>query len=250
MRKKIGRAILDLVLIAGLVAACTAGAASVGAEETWAGEEYDSDWDEDEYEFEEDEDEGSAEGVPGGVHLGPSTEELSETTGRDIDAIISRLRDLPDDYEGLRDAGVIIGGSDGVANFGKWAAFVQSAAAGNPASVDVATFTSEGQAVIDHVDFNGSNFVCVRDNSRDRYYLGSAYIVRTYKYVIGFAESGRTVLIAPQDAGGSTGDSVDAEASWQAAALAAVPYESLAALEDGIDEDATGETTPVICSIK
>ena len=199
------------------------------------------DWDtyEDDFEDWEEEEGWYGEEVP--VQLGPSNEDLSGSTGRDIDLIESHLRELPDSEDELAEAGVVIARSSGVRNMSRWLTFAKTVASGEAASVDVASFTTEGDAVIHHIDYDGGSFVCVRDNTRDHYYLGSAYIVRTYSYLLGFNENGRSVLLADYEDGYAS-----EEDSWQAAALASDAYESLSGVYSAISNDYEGESVPVV----
>jgi len=201
----------------------------------------DDDWDtyEDDFEDWEEEEGWYGEEVP--VQLGPSNEDLSSSTGRDIDLIESHLRELPDSEDELAEAGVVIARSSGVRNMSRWLTFAKTVASGEAASVDVASFTTEGDAVIHHIDYDGGSFVCVRDNTRDHYYLGSAYIVRTYSYLLGFNENGRSVLLTDYEDG-----SASEEDSWQAAVLASDAYESLSGVYSAISNDYEGESVPVV----
>jgi len=169
-----------------------------------------------------------------------SDEELTADTGRDISAIKEHLESLGDDADSLAAAGVfvVLGGEK--MNSGSWDSFAESVRNGEPASIDAA-YDSSGAYVIDHIDYDGNNIVCVRDNTRDHHYLGAAYVVRTYRYILGFGNDGEAIVIDGLDPSGSEGGG-----SWAAAALSASRIGSMSGIYSAIEEDYEGNAPEVL----
>lgn len=205
-----------------------------------------ADWDEEYYNWEDEEeyyeddwDDGDDDGS---YSQGSSWAALTESTGRDIEGIIAKLSSLPDGRDSLAGSGVVTSG-ESISNFGTFSDFASRVANGESAHVITATFNSDGGATLDYLDYNGYDFLCVTDNTRNRRFLGSSYVVRTYSYVIGFNGEGRAVLLS---ASGEGSGSITDEGSWNAAAAASSAFDSLAGIYDEIENDYTGEWVPVI----
>ena len=212
-------------------------------DEEW-NDNLDGEWDDglDDWTDEDGEWDGEASaGTDSGVHLGPSSDELSEKTGRDISGIEASLGSLPGSYDGLAEAGVVIAGEDGLVNAGRFESFISSVLEGAGATVRIASFTDEGAAVISYVDYDGYNFVCVRDNTRDHYYLGSAYVVRSYSYLLGFSGGENCAVL-----GSGMEENYLPAGEWGGAALANSAYGSISEVRDAVYEEADSERIPAI----
>ncbi len=212
-------------------------------EEAWGSEWDDEDWDDglDGW-TEEDGDytgDGTSEDFSGGGETDGVSPGSSDETGDGLDEVKSHLGSLPDDRESLAEAGVVTASGGGLSDSDRWRSFLESVRSGASASVDVASFNSQGEAVIDHIDFDGYRFTDVRDNTRNHHYLGSAYIVRHYSYLAGFDGSGSCALF------GSGEEEGDAD-GWEAAALVTKRYDSLGGVYEAIENDYEGISPPTV----
>ena len=199
--------------------------------ETYGGEE---EWEEDDEDIED------SPGFPEGFTFHPS-EEPASVGGRDIDAIKAELSAMGGTLDELAEAGAVTVGDD-ISNFDVWVSFVTAVREKTPAKVTVASRTKQGDVAVDRIDYNGSDFVCVHDSTRDHHYLGSSYIVRTYRYLTGFGSGGR-ILLGPD---GNDGTADDTRENWLSAALTTVPYTSMDGIEEAVEEDDEGETVPTV----
>ena len=147
----------------------------------------------------------------------------AEVRGGDFDKTVEYLSSLPGSADELAEEGIYVITADGEKrNADVWSGFVSSVSSGTSADVDIAVISEEGYAVIDHIEYDGSSFTDVRDNSRDHSYLGSAYVIRNYSCLLDFGSG------------------------WECAVLSSEKYESLAEVKSAIEEDAGPEETPVI----
>ena len=108
-----------------------------------------------------------------------------ELLPRDLSTIKEYLSTFPDDSDRmtLTDAyvnvhGTIVSGQD------KWDSFYKNVQSGKPAEIVTVQYTTEGDAILNYLNFDGNDFYLVEDDSRDGFAgQGEHYREHTYRYL-------------------------------------------------------------------
>lgn len=103
---------------------------------------------------------------------------------RNKDAIIEELAKITNDFEAIQetDSYVVVHGRR-QSGWEYFESFYQSVQAGEAAAVKVIQFTAEGDAIISNLQYDGTDFYILDDNSRDEFWGGEEYSEETYPYL-------------------------------------------------------------------
>lgn len=100
---------------------------------------------------------------------------------RDTQAVKAELENLPDSLEELSETYDVCGLDDNNAVVGDWgmsflASFLRAVESGEPGKLILARTTDEGDAILNYISYNGTDFYVMQDNSRDKFRgTGEAY---------------------------------------------------------------------------
>ena len=102
--------------------------------------------------------------------------------GRDLEEVKQYLSSLPDSVDKLQKQGAFVDRFGGKKSRENWESFYQNVQAGTPDAIEFARYTTEGDAVITYVDYDGTDFYAVVDTTRDKWGQGQIF-ERNYAYL-------------------------------------------------------------------
>lgn len=111
---------------------------------------------------------------------------------RPIEEIRAILASYPADYENIiKTDCYVISNIEEITNQELYDEFVKNVSEGIADEITIVRFTAEGDPIYKYISYNGEDFYCVEDVSRDEFKgNGDNYIEYTYKYLVNITDPG------------------------------------------------------------
>ena len=110
---------------------------------------------------------------------------ITSYQGRDRKKVKKHLEQYPVNFDDLKETDVFVNTSSYALRKEKLNDFIESVQRGENKSVDIVTFTIEGDPVLVYIQYNGKNFYCYESFETDPYAAKSArqFNEKNYKYM-------------------------------------------------------------------
>ena len=110
---------------------------------------------------------------------------ITSQQGRDRKKVKKHLEQYPVNFDDLKETDVFVNTSSYALRKEKLNDFIESVQRGENKSVDIVTFTIEGDPVLVYIQYNGKNFYCYESFENDSYAAKSArqFNEKNYKYM-------------------------------------------------------------------
>ena len=110
---------------------------------------------------------------------------ITSYQGRDRKKVKKHLEQYPMNFDDLKETDVFVNTSSYALRKEKLNDFIESVQRGENKSVDIVTFTIEGDPVLVYIQYNGKNFYCYESFENDSYAAKSArqFNGKNYKYM-------------------------------------------------------------------